>query len=115
MRKRKVVYVGINLYANPDENPPTQIQIPRESNPIKMEVLEAGALPQLRVVEEIENLRTRVIKSDKNTNIFLMNMGTINDYRVRADFATGFFQAGGFTAFSLRSRFWLRLVTACVR
>ena len=100
MRKRKDVYVGINLYANPDENPPTQIQIPRESNPIKMEVLEAGALPQLRVVEEIENLRTRVIKSDKNTTIFLMNMGTINDYRVRADFATGFFQAGGFTVIS---------------
>jgi methylmalonyl-CoA mutase len=29
-----------------------------------------------------------------------MNMGTINDYRVRADFATGFFQAGGFTVIS---------------
>ncbi len=100
MRKRKDIYVGVNLYANPDENLPTRIQIPTESNPIKIEVLDAGALPQLRVVEELENLRTRVMQSGKNTKIFLMNMGTINDYRVRADFATGFFQAGGFTVIS---------------
>jgi methylmalonyl-CoA mutase len=100
MRKRKDIYVGVNLYANPDENPPTRVQIPTESHLTKKEILNAGALPHYRALEEMENLRTRVLQSGKNTKIFLMNMGTINDYRVRAEFATGFFQAGGFTVIS---------------
>lgn len=52
-------------------------------------------LPVRRGAEPFEKLRTALAAAGK-PKVFLVNMGPLRQYKLRADFATGFFQAGGF-------------------
>lgn len=60
-------------------------------------------LSQKRASENFEELRKKShdykLKNGFLPNIFLANMGTIKDYKARADFAKGFFEIGGFEVF----------------
>ncbi|MCB0748596.1 MAG: methylmalonyl-CoA mutase, partial [Ignavibacteriae bacterium] len=61
------------------------------------------ALKQKRASEDFENLRERSQKYKNNKgflpSVFLANMGSIKDYKARADFSKGFFEIGGFEVF----------------
>ncbi len=96
MNKRKNIFVGINMFANPEEKLPA----PRKDDkPAAKEdkafTLKEGALPKHRAVEEIENLRMQIEASQINKKVFLLNMGTLAEYKARADFALNFFPVGG--------------------
>ncbi len=60
-------------------------------------------LKQKRASEDFEELRKMSrnykIKNGFLPNVFLANMGTIKDYKARADFSKGFFEIGGFEVF----------------
>ncbi|MBK7105344.1 MAG: acyl-CoA mutase large subunit family protein [Ignavibacteriae bacterium] len=60
-------------------------------------------LKQKRASEDFENIRelsrNYKIKNGFLPNVFLANMGTIKDYKARADFSKGFFEIGGFEVF----------------
>lgn len=49
-----------------------------------------------RAVAMLEALRTAVEASSQDTRVQLLNMGTIAQYKARADFSSGFFQTAGF-------------------
>jgi methylmalonyl-CoA mutase len=90
---RKDVFVGVNMYANPDDNPPNipQHEAAAGSKAVK---LEKGALPRNRALAGLEALRMNI--SAAKPKVFLLTMGTISEYKARADFASGFFSVGGF-------------------
>lgn len=50
----------------------------------------------VRALAMLEELRTAVESSPADTRIQLLNMGSISQYKVRNDFASGFFQTAGF-------------------
>jgi methylmalonyl-CoA mutase len=52
----------------------------------------------MRAVEPLEALRAKIQPLSKK--IFLVTMGSIGDYKARADFSSGFFQVGGFEVIS---------------
>ncbi|MFA7544064.1 MAG: methylmalonyl-CoA mutase, partial [Candidatus Cloacimonadaceae bacterium] len=60
--------------------------------------LASGKLPRRRAVESLEAFRSRVQAADKE--IFLITMGSLAEYKARADFSTGFFQVAGFKVVS---------------
>lgn len=96
VNKRKNIFVGINMYANPEEKMPT----PQKADKLaakedKAFTLKDGALPKHRAVEEMENLRMQMEASQTNKKVFLLNMGTLAEYKARADFALNFFPVGG--------------------
>lgn len=103
VHKRKDVYVGVNMYANTLEgivvSERDNASAPHNNAAVK---LDSGALPKLRAVMKLEELRSKIVgaASTANTRIFLLNMGSIGEYKARADFATGFFQVGGFDVIS---------------
>jgi len=98
VNKRKDVFVGVNMYANPLD----KIDIPAEEleHGALAVTLEKGALPRRRVMAGLESLRARVQADIKNRKIFLLNLGSLAEFKARADFATGFFQVGGFEVIS---------------
>ena len=96
VHKRKSVCVGVNMFANPDEKPQAKPAQKQERQIVKAVELEHGALPQLRAVQELEQLRRQIEASGKNTRIMLLNMGEVAEHKARADFSLGFFQTGGF-------------------
>lgn len=51
-----------------------------------------------RTASSLESLRTAVVKhkASHKAQIFLMNMGSIAQHKARAEFSSGFFQAGSF-------------------
>ena len=98
--KRRDVYVGVNMYANPQETVPAPAAITTLADPVKAVELEAGPLPRLRAVQDIEALRRRIAAAPKPPQVYLLNMGSVADYKARADFAAGFFQVGGFEVVS---------------
>lgn len=100
VNKRKDVFVGVNMYANLLEEDPLLREPEPALAPVKAVVLEQGALPRLRAVEGIEALRSRISASKKKPSIFLLNMGSLAEYKARADFSSGFFQVGGFEVIS---------------
>jgi methylmalonyl-CoA mutase len=100
VNKRKNVFVGVNMFANPLEKTDQQKHDASEDEKAKAVSLEKGALPRRRAVEKLETLRTQVSQSKQNTKVFLLNMGTIDEYKARADFAGGFLQVGGFEVIS---------------
>ncbi|HWB59778.1 MAG TPA: methylmalonyl-CoA mutase family protein [Chthoniobacteraceae bacterium] len=55
----------------------------------------AERLPARRASEPFEKLRAAVDAAGK-PKVFLANMGPLRQHKARADFTTGFFQAGGF-------------------
>jgi len=94
VNKRKDVFVGVNMYANPQEN----IELPEQDcNLHQVAVaLDKGALPKRRAMANIETLRVKIASASWNKKIFLLSVGSIAEFKARADFATGFFQVGGF-------------------
>lgn len=95
VHKRRDVCVGVNMYANPDEDALPAPVIHQAANVIKAVELDAGSLPRRRLLEALEALRSRVGASGANTEVLLINMGSLAEYKARADFATGFLQVGG--------------------
>lgn len=96
VHRRKDVFVGVNMFANPDEQLDVRIQVPVADVAQKAVTLDCGPLPRIRAVGKLEQLRTAVSRSAANTKIMLLNMGSLAEYKARADFAQGFFQPGGF-------------------
>ena len=94
--KRKSVFVGVNMYANPLEKaanpskPEPAVELPKAA------ILDKGPLPKRRAMEAVENLRMRIEASPAQKQIFLMTMGSVAEFKARADFANGFFQVAGF-------------------
>ena len=60
---------------------------------------EIETLTAIRPAEKFESLRVRAFKEKSGKGslpkIYLFNIGTIKQYKARADFARGFFEAGG--------------------
>lgn len=103
VHKRRDVFVGVNMYANTMEGLVTgETAEPRENNSKAAVSLDSGALVKLRAVGKLEELRSRIVKkaSEVNTSVFLLNMGSIAEFKARADFATGFLQVGGLDVIS---------------
>ena len=90
---RKDVFVGVNMYANPDDKVQTELVEKQKSSDPAVK-LDHGALPRKRAVEDLEGLRARI--SGTAPKIFLLTMGSLAEYKARADFASGFFSVGGF-------------------
>ncbi len=61
---------------------------------------QAEPLPAHRAAEQFEALRAAAddftARTGRRPTVFLANMGPISQHKARADFATGFFAAGGF-------------------
>jgi methylmalonyl-CoA mutase len=93
VHKRRDVFVGVNMYANPEDQALTIIGSLSKANEAAVS-LERGALPRLRAVEALEAFRAKVQQAGKE--VFLLTMGTLAEYKARADFSSGFFQVGGF-------------------
>jgi methylmalonyl-CoA mutase len=120
VNKRKSVFVGVNMFANPQEQIPhtcesrylsegevvsgdSRLHMNEENGRKegkKAIILERGALPVRRAMEEVESLRMKVETSTGNKKILLLNMGSVAEYKARADFASGFFQVAGFEVIS---------------
>lgn len=107
--KRKDIFVGINMFANPledvvaaDNACKTEEAVQTHFSPTIAVSLDKGALPAQRAVQKLEGLRTAIAKNkaDTNTKIFLLNMGSIAEHKARADFASAFLQVGGFEVIS---------------
>ena len=62
----------------------------------------AGMLVPRRAAEPFERLRAAV-EAGGPPKVFLANMGPLRQHKARADFATGFFQAGGFAVIESRA------------
>ncbi|WP_225228837.1 methylmalonyl-CoA mutase family protein [Bacillus sp. PS06] len=71
-----------------------------KSTIIEVQPLEVQAIKQHRLAEEFETLRTSsdafLLKHGTRPKIGFIHLGTIAATKARADFATGFFEAGGF-------------------
>lgn len=74
---RRTPVVGVNNYANPLDKPIVGTAAPRLS-------------------ESYEKLRAAAAAKG-SPKVFLANMGPLKQHKARADFTTGFFNAGGFT------------------
>ncbi len=64
------------------------------------ETLTVTPIPERRLAEPFESLRARTeaieAASGQKPTVYLLGLGTLADYKARADFITGFFQSGGF-------------------
>lgn len=98
VNKRKDVFVGVNMYANPQET----LSMPEnEEEHAKGAVrLDKGALRKKRAVADLEALRAEIMAGKWNKQVFLLNVGSIAEFKARADFAMGFLQVGGFEVIS---------------
>jgi methylmalonyl-CoA mutase len=94
VHKRRDVFVGVNMYANPTDEALSEISIPEVDIQSKPVWLEKGALPRLRAVQQVEELRAQI--STKAPKIMLLNIGSVAEYKARADFSSGFFQMAGY-------------------
>lgn len=93
VHKRRDVFVGVNMYANPDDAVPAFAPTPLDDSKAAVR-LDRGALPQRRAVGAMEQFRARMAVAGKK--VFLLTMGSLAEYKARADFAAGFLQVGGF-------------------
>lgn len=93
VHKRRDVFVGVNMYADPNDEARPEVE--DKINDSKAAVrLSQGVLPRLRAMATLEDFRVRIQKA--KPEVFLLTMGTIADYKARADFSAGFLQVGGF-------------------
>ena len=93
--QRRLSLIGVNVYANATEKP-LEGKAPKCCCAGKGKVASnIETLAPVRGAEPFENLRAAVSASAKK-NVFLANMGPLRQHKARADFSTGFFQAGGF-------------------
>ncbi|MFA7025081.1 MAG: methylmalonyl-CoA mutase family protein, partial [Candidatus Cloacimonadaceae bacterium] len=93
VQKRRDVVVGVNMYANLTDEALSLRSANADDSKAAIK-LEKGALPRQSAVAKVEALRTQI--GAKAPKIFFLNMGPIAEYKPRADFASGFFQMGGF-------------------
>lgn len=95
VNKRKDVFVGVNMFANPDEKA-VSLRTMYQSPEKQVVKLSEGALPVLRACMDIEALRNRVLgtKPENNLSVCMVNVGSLAVSKPRLDFAIGFFQAG---------------------
>jgi len=101
--QRRLSIIGVNVYSNATEKPLEGDKAGTPKNPCGCSCGEHGApaassveiLVPVRGAEPFENLREAVSGSDKK-KVFLANMGALRQHKARADFSTGFFQAGGY-------------------
>jgi len=101
VHKRKNVFVGVNMFANPSEDEEQHSNASAGEEKRTYEVsLDRGALPKLRAVEKLETLRTAINSSKKNKKVYMLNIGSIAEFKPRADFVAGFLQVGGFEVIS---------------
>lgn len=96
VNKRKNVFVGVNMFANPLEETPSKLEEAEVDASNAAVKLEHGALPKTRAMEQLETLRTKISSSNANKKVFMLNMGTIDEYKARTDFAAGFLQVSGY-------------------
>lgn len=101
--QRRLSLIGVNVYANATEKPLE----PSKEAPCKCgghhdeskgnhpSLASIETLQPVRGAEPFEKLRAAVSGSDKK-KVFLANMGPLRQHKPRADFSTGFFQAGGY-------------------
>ena len=99
--QRRLSLIGVNVYANATEKP---LEGSLESEPAPHKCTCGGhgnVAPQVetlatsRGAEPFEKLRGAVSASG-DAKVFLANMGPLRQHKPRADFSTGFFQAGAF-------------------
>ena len=95
--QRRLSLVGTNVYANATEKPlegadPAYVPCHCGQNESCQGV---ETLSVRRGAEPFEKLRAAVSASSKR-KVFLANMGPLRQHKARADFSTGFFQAGGY-------------------
>lgn len=93
VHKRRDVVVGVNMFANTQDESLSLLDVNPDDSKAAVK-LEKGAIPRLRAVASTEALRARI--SPHAPKIFFLNMGTVAEYKARADFAMGFFQMAGF-------------------
>lgn len=98
IKTRKSVIVGTNMYANPKENDildKVKSSIDEEEKPSVMKLINS-----YRPAELFEELRVKAEKHfilfGSKSKVFLMNMGSLKQYKARADFSRAFFEVGGF-------------------
>jgi len=94
VHKRRDVFVGVNMFANPTDEALTEIPVPTVDIKSKPVWLEKGPLPRLRAVKQVEELRAQI--SQNAPKIMFLNIGTVAEYKARADFSSGFFQMAGY-------------------
>ncbi|KPB03873.1 methylmalonyl-CoA mutase subunit beta [Bacillus sp. CHD6a] len=98
VQSRKKVLVGINMFANLQEELKWQISTKRtkenEHAPEKIQ-----AIQPLRLSEAFERLRyqAKLYQETQGTapKVTLINLGSLASHKPRTDFASGFFQVGG--------------------
>ncbi|MCH1626648.1 methylmalonyl-CoA mutase family protein [Ferdinandcohnia quinoae] len=99
--------VGVNVYANMNEKPLDAPLITKETSVIQENqevntgnVTRIKKIPRVRISETFEGLRSAAESYIKQTGerpkVGLINLGAIPSHKPRADFITGFFEAGGF-------------------
>ncbi|MFS0822818.1 methylmalonyl-CoA mutase family protein [Bacillus sp. 1P02SD] len=99
VNRRKEKIVGTNKYANIQEKPIpyTKTIATYESNDA---VVSIKRISPIRISESFEKLRQAseqyLQTSGKRPKVGLINLGPIPEHKPRADFITGFFEAGGF-------------------
>jgi methylmalonyl-CoA mutase len=97
---RKASIIGTNVYANLDEQGPECCQCEKEqNNSILSEKIKINHIPQLRLSQPFENLRKRAenIKQQSGSIplVSLLCLGSLKQYKARADFMKGFLATGG--------------------
>ncbi|MDR4888854.1 methylmalonyl-CoA mutase family protein [Fredinandcohnia sp. QZ13] len=99
VNNRKEKIVGTNMYANIQEKPIayTKTKSIYESNEA---VISINRISPVRISESFEQLRQAseqyLETSGERPKVGLINLGSIPEHKPRADFITGFFEAGGF-------------------
>jgi methylmalonyl-CoA mutase len=97
---RKASIIGTNVYANLDEQGPDCSHCEKEqNNSFQSEKIKIDQFPQLRLSQSFENLRERAEKINQKSGsrplVTLLCLGSLKQYKARADFMKGFFAAGG--------------------
>lgn len=98
VKSRKSIIVGSNMYANPKEKDVfDKVKSVRGENQITSSI---KLIKQFRPAMYFEELRVKGEKYSlvlgKKPKVFLMNIGTLKQYKPRADFSRAFFEIGGF-------------------
>jgi methylmalonyl-CoA mutase len=97
---RKASIIGTNVYANLDEQGPECCHCEKEQNhSFHSEKIKIDHIRQLRLSQSFENLRKRAEKIEQKSgtrpSVNLLCLGSLKQYKARADFIKGFLAAGG--------------------
>jgi methylmalonyl-CoA mutase len=101
---RKASIIGTNVYTNLDDRGPKCCQCENEptSSSGQSDGIKIDAIPQSRLSQPYEDLRIRAEELESQTGskplIGLICLGSLKQYKTRADFIRGFLAAGGIRA-----------------